>query len=84
MLDAILIMGTAVVPVSMQITALYVNVLVLILKMEYQMRLLEIAFATMKQILSSVGLMDLIAVYQMLLISTVQNVLVAVSGNILL
>ena len=60
------------------------NVLVLKLEMEYQMRLLEIAFATMKQILLIVGLMDLIAVYQMLLISTVQNVLVTVSGNILL
>ena len=55
------------------------NVLVLILKMEYQMHLLEMAFATMKQIPLTVGLMDLIVVYQMLLITTAQNVLVTVS-----
>ena len=42
------------------------------------MRLLEMVFATMKQILLIVVLMDLIAVYQMLLISTVQNALVTV------
>ena len=43
------------------------------------MQLLEMVFATMKQIPLTVGLMDLIAVYQMLLISTVQNALVTVS-----
>ena len=55
------------------------NVLVLKLEMEYQMHLLEMAFATMKQIPLTVGLMDLIAVHQMLLIRTVQNALVTVS-----
>ena len=55
------------------------NVLVLNLELEYQMHLLQMEFATMKQIPLTVGLMDLIVVYQMLLISTAQNVLVTVS-----
>ena len=79
MLDAILTMGIAVVPALIQITAYYVNVLVKNLEMEYQMHLLQMEFAMMKQIPLTVGLMDLIVVYQMLLITTAQNVLVTVS-----
>ena len=52
MLDAILIMGTAVVPVSMQITALYVNVLVLNLKVEHQMHLLQMDFVLVSRYFS--------------------------------
>ena len=62
MLGAILIMVTAVVPVSMLITARYVNVLVLNLEMEYQILLLQMVFAMTKQIPLTVGSMDLIVV----------------------
>ena len=76
MLDAILIMGTAVVPVSIKITACNVNVLVLNLELEYQTHLLQMEFATMKQIPLTVGLMDLIVVDQISLRITALNVLV--------
>ena len=63
MLGAILIMVTAVVPVSMLITARYVNVLVLNLEMQYQIiLLLQMVFAMTKQIPLTVGSMDLIVV----------------------
>ena len=62
MLGAILIMVTAVVPVSMLITVWYVNVLVLNLEMEYQILLLQMVFAMTKQIPLTVGSMDLIVV----------------------
>ena len=63
MLGAILIMVTAVVPVSMLITARYVNVLVLNLEMQYQIiLLLQMVFAMTKQIPLTVGMMDLIVV----------------------
>ena len=76
MLDAILTMGIAVVPALIQITACYVNVLVKNLEMEYQMHLLQMEFAMMKQIPLIVGLMDLIVVDQISLRITALNVLV--------
>ena len=76
MLDAILTMGIAVVPALIQITACYVNVLVKNLGMEYQMHLLQMEFAMMKQIPLTVGLMDLIVVDQISLRITALNVLV--------
>ena len=75
-MDAILIMGTAVVPVSILITARNVNVLVLNLEMEYQMHLLQMEFVMMKQIPLAVGLMDLIVADQISLRIIALNVLV--------
>ena len=57
--------------VSIWIIAQNVNVSALNTKMEYLMDWLKIMFAMMKQILLSVGLMDLIVVKEALLMGTV-------------
>ena len=54
------------------------NVLLLNLEMEYQMHLLQMEFAMMKQIPLTVGLMDLIVVDQLSLRITALNVLVLI------